>query len=188
MKKQLLCDLSGQQLLDLFKKNEWLRKQASEQAQADAESLVSDYLAPFKNVRSLEYEFGCYKVFRVKYQECYSDFLDALEKCNKDFCIICDDETQEIFNRAKEKIEFFDLFLEGYEEISDKRWNNLKNWMDNNIKALCDYLWDYIDSEYCYSFTDDAAENALECLIDNIGANYETDGTFIYEIAVRQYA
>lgn len=187
MKK--LIDLTMEEVKNLFACNSWLQDQAKDRAAEEADFFGEEVLSYFHNVRGIRYEIaGSWNrnYFDVNY--CYySDFLDALRNAQNEICILSDEE-EKVLSRLEKKIDFFRDCSSGYEDISEKRYNHLEKFIDNSITFLCDCIVKYISSSYDFYNSDEGAAESLEILIDNIGADYETDGRYIYEIDVRKYA
>lgn len=183
-----LIELTLDQQKALFIKNAWLKKQAENRAEEEADFWADEVLSYFRNVRGIRYSIGyCnYNYLEVDYNH-YNDFLEALRDAQKDICILSDEEAL-ILSRLENKIEFYRDCCSGYEDISDARFSHLEKWIEGNIKYLCDCIVKYISSSYDYYYSDEGAADALELLIDNIGTDYETDGIYIYELEVRKYA
>ena len=187
MKK--LIDLSMEEIKKLFNCNDWLKNQAHERAAEEADFFGEEVLSYFHNVRGIRYEIaGSWNrnYFEVNYNN-YNDFLEALRSAQKNICILSDEE-EKVLSRLEKKIDFFRDCSCGYEDISEKRYNHLEKFIDNSITFLCDCIVKYISSSYDFYNSDEGAAESLEILIDNIGADYETDGRYIYEIDVRKYA
>lgn len=136
-----LTDLTQEELKALFKVNKHLQEQAQNNLLEDAYYWIDEYLAPFYRMPGIDYSISCYNdYFTVKSPDYYFEFLEGVEKMQKDFCLLSDD-TIILFERAANKAEFFREAYNGYEDISDKRYYQLEKWIKNIVTGSQAKFW-----------------------------------------------
>ena len=181
----LLKDLTPEELGALYERNTWLKKEiekAREEANYYRLEEIADRLREAKHTDfSIGGGYGDFIRVKAGY---FKEFLDVLQGMQTDFYIVGDD-LNTILNRLTDKAGFFDDCHNCYIDISDENYTRLERWFSANIKEINEYIL-----EYCYEITTDFddIEMDLELFQINEGENYETDGTFIFEVNARKYA
>lgn len=182
--KKLLSSLTPGELENLYNANSWLKKQCEESRELDIEFELNEIADGLRAAKHLNFEIGGYSDYiRVK-NGYYEEYLDTLQDMQNKFYIV-GDTLQKTLDRLTEKARFYDSCCVGYEDISEKQFDLLEKWFLSGIKELNDYILEYvyqIVNNYEYIIEE------LEIVIDRIGNDYETDGTFIYETEVRKYS
>ena len=185
--KRLLSELTTEEAEALFYKNSKLRELASEQAQESESFWLDEYLQPFQNIRGLSYNIGYPATFMTVRESAYKDFLEAADNAQAMFCLF-NPETAAKLERAAARIDLYDEASAGYYDMSDKQFEKLEKWLANIIESAAAELVTRLAEELEISYTEEAAKEALEILLENIGDQYETDEVYIYETTVRKYA
>ena len=173
-----LTDLTQEELKALFKANKHLQEKAQENLLDNAYFWINEYLQPFGKIPGVDYSISCYyDYFTVKSPAYYLEFLEGVEKMQKDFCLLSDD-TIKLFERAADKVEFFRECYNGYEDISDKRYYQLEKWMRNIVDRITSEILKSCQNEImaCYDY-----DNQEGYFLDNLDIfDYETDGKKVY--------
>ena len=184
---KLLEDLTPEELQNLYSVNKKLQEMATEQATNSADYFISDILSYFSGIHGVDYNIGYPGSYMSVKPHAIPDFIRACQDMQKSYCILSD-ETAAKIDRAEARADFYKEARNGYETISDDKYLQLEKWIDRIISDAAGEIARSLDDEYNAAYTDEAARDNLECLIDNIGSQYETDGRYIYEIDRRKYA
>jgi hypothetical protein len=182
-----LNELDPQELENLFAVNEKLRSIASERAQENADFWVSEYLTGFRNLRGVDYNIGYPANYMTVRNTAYKDFLDAAKEAQENFGLF-EEETANRIERALARVEIYDDATYGYYDMSSANFTRLEKWMDEQVETIAAELAARLETEYEYAYTDDAARDFLEFIVDEVGDKYETDGKYLYETERRKYA
>jgi len=184
---KLLEDLTPEELQNLYRVNKKLKELAAEEATETANFWISEILGYFSNIRSIDYNIGYPGTYMQVKPQAYPAFIEACQEMTKTFCILSP-ETEKKITRAAARVEFYNDARNGYEAISDAKYCQLEKWIDNIVRTAAGEIANHCENELDASYTEEAARDHLEILVDNIGKDYETDGRYIYEIQRRKYA
>ena len=174
-----LNELTIEELKGLYAKNKWLQTQGEEYRDETAYFWVDEYLHDIP--KRIDYRIEAYNSYMYIAMYDYADFVEYCDAIEKDFGIFY--EYEGLIKRLLTRTDFYRDCVQGYEDISDDKFDLLNNWMTAGVEMLKDHLVECLQSEYEV----DPVE-LLDCLIENIGDDYETDGEYIYELNVRKYA
>lgn len=178
--KRLLNELSLDELKKLYEKNHFLQTQVEEYRDDTADFWVREYLDGLP--RRVDYSISGYSYSYINVRE--DDYREFIEYCNeidRDFELFY--THRDLLDRLTARSDVFEDILNGYKDISDSKWELFLNWMSDGVRVLTDYLVGFLQCQY----ETDPIE-LLDCCVDNIGDEYETDGEYIYEVNVRKYA
>jgi len=190
MEKRMISDLSTEELKDLFSKNEFLRKKCAERALIDMEFVMEDFFRYIGKVKGLDYNFGYpgnYMNFGAYTADYYEDFFRACIDTQENM-IVFSDYVLEKIKKAYSKAAFYQDCTYGYEEISEKRYNDLEKLMITTFETAKNSLFRAYSDIEDYYYSDAAAADELDIWADDHGSDYETDGTKIYETIYNVYA
>jgi len=183
MEKKLLNELSADELNELYTQNNWLREECAHYRDDSVSCLRDEILHHFRGIRSVDYcidDCG-YSFMRVKDTCDYSAFLSACRDIQHDYCVF-DTAAEKLLGRLSAKINLYRDAYGCYVEMSDRRYAQLEGWIESGLETICSALEEYLLA------LNVAAEEYLEDFMMNCGEDYETDGTFIYELEVRKHA
>lgn len=190
MEKRLISELNMDELKALYEKNSFMREECSKESLFGFEITCEDFFRYISNVKGLDYNFGYpgnYMNFRAYSADYYEDFFKACIDTEKVFSIFSDDTMKKI-EKAYSKAGFYQECTYGYEEISEKRYNDLDRLMTTTFeKAKNELFRAYSDLEDYY-YSDAAAIDCIDVWAENHGDDYETDGEKLYETTYRVYA
>lgn len=182
--RKLLNDLSLEEFKTLLSVNKWLREDFAEYARDQKESFVWDVMEYFKGLDSFDYcvdEYRPYCYIHIDNAAEYPDFISACYSLNHDMCVI--EKTRGNLERLNKKVGFYAACVNGYEEISDSRFNCLESWIIENIRVVSDEILNYCISEI---ETDDL--EFFDIYLEGNGTEYTTDGRYIYPVNEIKYA
>ena len=186
-KLRTLAELTPEELGTLYEKSDKLKQIAQEQADFDAEVLTDDIFYSLRNIKGIDYEISAYGYSYMKVKpSAYEAFLDACEGIAHDFCIFTPEQAEQI-KRAKARASFYYEAVNGYEDISDDKFDMLDKWITGIVEATASAIVREIVDIYESTYDPETIREALECAIDNVGEQYTTDGEYIYELAPRSY-
>lgn len=187
MSMRKLIELSDKELKELYNKNSFLREEADNYAADSAYIQVDEFLRPFDKMIGVDYSIGdCGDYFNFNMSRGnLADFLSAAEECGRDYCFLTDELNSKI-TRAKSRADFYIDARNGYENISDSKFEKLEEWIEGIVadvcRAICDEASDFYTSE------PELLANDLGWFIEANYADYTTDGALIYEPQIRAYA
>lgn len=173
---KMLKDLSLEELKELYSANNHFRNEVFERKIADADFFADDVLRCFRNMRYVDYSISGYgySYMKVGYQV-YKDFLNAVLKTNKEYCLNIDEAKIE---RVISKLDFYDDARCGYEDISDDKFDKLERWIEDCVNSSASAIVDYVKTIYEEAYEvndDDLLFYQEDC------PSIETDGRYIYE-------
>jgi len=175
-----LTDLTQEELKALFKANKHLQEKAQENLLDNAYFWINEYLQPFGKIPGVDYSISCYyDYFTVKSPAYYLEFLEGVEKMQKDFCILSE-STAALFSRVYKKAEFFREAYNGYEDISDKRFLQLEKWMIKAVETITSEILKCCQEEIMSSYDFENQETYFLDFIDNFDC-YQVEENKLYK-------
>ena len=186
-----LSELNQEEAKALFNNNLWAKDRGQEYANDNADFWISEVLDYFRKCRALDYNIGYpgnYFTF-IDYRAGYDDFQElfkAYKAITADMCVISD----EVYAKVKRAAARLDFYLEarnGYEDISDKKYEQLEKWIFSIIEEANADILKYLEADDDSRYNDDFI---FECFYDHLEDmdEYETDGTTVFETRFREYA
>lgn len=182
-----LNELTFDELKALFDKNHWLREEAKEWQDRMNNEYLDDIAGYLRNIKGLDFSIGYDRDAHVTASaNCLNEYLEALKALCLELCFF-DPETEKLINRLADKVRFYQYCVWGYEDISEEQFQKLDTWFESGLEE--------IESEIVsktYDIATDYSEDGLLDALDQFacidGDEYETDGTYIYEIGRRKFA
>lgn len=174
-----LSELTFEEVKELYKVNKWLQRQGEEYRDETAYFWCDEYLHGIPS--GVDYQISYCQSYMIVNERDFAEFIEYCNDIDRDFELFY--KHRDLLKRLTARSEVFEEIRNGYKDISDSKWDLFAEWMTDGVNTLKNHLVDVLQSEY----ETDPLE-VLDCLIENIGDDYETDGEYIYELDVIKYA
>lgn len=186
-----LIELSNEELKELYNKNNFLQDAVNEYAAMDAEIMTDNFLRYFDKISGVDYSIGgyndyfTYELYKARRYGDFSDFLEAVTICDADYSFLSDD-LRAALHRVKNRADFYIDARNGYENISDSKFEKLEKWIKGVVADICGAICD--EASDFYTSEPELLADDLGWFIEANYADYTTDGALIYEPQIRAYA
>jgi hypothetical protein len=186
-----LSELNFEEAKALFNINQWAKERGQEYANDNADFWIEEVLDYFRKCRALDYCIGYpgnYFTFidsRAGYDD-FQELFKAYRAITKDMCVISENVFAKV-ERAAARLDFYLEARNGYEDISDAKYEMLEKWILSIIEEANDDILKYLEADDDSRYNDDFI---FECFFDHLEDmdDYETDGVKVYETFCREYA
>ena len=189
--KRLLSTLNDEELKALFEKNNHLQEVMYDYGCEDAGLYFDEIASTFSYTdyrtgkketrRSAFFECDSYGRYYVKIQD-EEEFLTACNNLQKEYCFINDQAAAALIPRLLKKVEFYIECVNGYEDISESRFEKLEKWMQAGLdkikNLLAYYLRENIEGYTDFNYLKD--EFVYQVKENNNFSDYMTDGEKVF--------
>jgi len=178
-----LADLTHDELMKLYDGHKEIQEACFERLRMDTDYQEEELFSFLGAVKGLDFNLGYpgnYICFSAYSRDAYDEFFEACIDVQKEYCLFPDDVYEKI-KRAATKADFYRECCNGYEDISEARFEHLEKYMKTVFcEAKNSIIRAYNDMEdYCYSET--GAREEAELWADDHNSDYYTDGINLYE-------
>lgn len=178
MKK--LTELTPEELKTLFHNNKHLQQVVLNYSQDDIFMYIGDILKPFEKMHGVDYSISNYNDYFTVKENAFCDFLEGVEEMQTAYCILSDDTFKQV-TRALKKADFYTDILEGYQEVTNKTYNNLFKWFSGIVHIVTSEILKHCQDDIMYYYDNNNLCAYFLEMIDSFDY-FQTDGKKLYEL------